>query len=319
MNKIMCLRLFSVVGLLSCGAEFKKFYVIDVPRVAAAQVMNVQNNDLTTCAAHPYCLQFPARPAQSTQIRFVGLSPKSEAVDVSIVNIVAQREARLGSDSRSNLGGGGDSAYCAEADSSLTLTKNATLSKVQQDVPMRIEEFVFDVTPVAWTQLLDALFVKKCSPIFRVNYKAVSASGDDKGFLNVFMLPDPTDTTSWDIMAAKAVENGLSAADAAVLVASYKALAKTNVPPKIDDLVPAAGGTVSTGENSLEVKLDKSVDTDEKAKTRIGWFVSHGELNFQNKAAVKWEPDEAGEVSAFVMVRDLQGAVVYRFAKYTAQ
>lgn len=319
MKKQMCMRLLSVIGLISCGSEFKKFYVIDVPRVAAAQVMNIPNNDLTTCSAHPYCLQFPARPAQATQIRFVSLSPKSEAVDVSIVSVVAQRDARLGLDSRANLGGGGESAYCAQEDASLTLTKNTTLSAVQQDAPMRIEEFVFDVTPVAWTLLVDTLFVKKCSPIFRVNYKAVSASGDDKGFINVFMLPEPTDTTSWNLLSAKALEKGLSGAEAGALVASYKALAQSNIPPKIDDLVPANGGVISSGENTLEVKLDKSVDTDEKAKTRVGWFVSHGALDFQNKASVEWEPEEIGEVSAFVMVRDLQGAVVYRFAKYTAQ
>jgi hypothetical protein len=322
MKKFKCVLFIAGVTLFlkSCGDELPPVSLLQDVRVAAAQFYVEEQ----TAAAFPsvaeiapqncqvwtdtksYCQQYPVRPATKTFIKFSIISP--EAVTPTFV---------LGKFTQLKFSGGAGGSLLSSSTNtssvpvtSFSLVKNTTLSRIVQTTPMRIEEVVYEFTPPTATDLLgDAIDTNSLAlPIFDVRYES-QGKELESGFVNFSVLPDASDAQFWNgITSSEQAQNNIQAVNA------LRKQSKTNLPPRIGNLLPAASS--SLGEKATLEFAILRLDTDENAKSRVQWYTTRGEFVNDGSTKSTWKSKDSGAIGVFAVVRDLQGGADTIFGNY---
>jgi hypothetical protein len=307
--------LFSVSLLLSlvgCGDEAKVLSLVEEVRVPVAQFYSESSpeeaKNRSGCETFldnkTYCQQYPLRFGKKSLIRFVTVSKLSQKPTVTVKYLQKLNLKPAGQSIVSSL-----DATKIEP-SFLKVTKEPTLSKVLQEKGLRVDSQVYSLEVPSLDSFLSS---RNSFPAFNLQYIAEAAgSPSDEGYISFYIYPDQSDETTWSELAKQAKQNGIDPK----FLELTRQKAKTNTPPTIVSLSPNTG---AKNESSKELTITLSPqDKDAQAKSRIQWFVSSGELSLQRSKVTKWSKvSESEDSGVFVMLRDLQGGIDFKYASYS--
>ena len=304
-----------VLSLAACGGQPKEIHELTKMRVPVAQfyaeTTDQEAEKKVGCTklsaeanAKTYCQQFPLRFGKTFKLRFIAISPEGTAASLSVTKL----KKILAVTQASAFASGGATKDTPLSD--LQIAKDASLSRVLQEKPMRIEQIVYTlVTP----SLDKALTESGSLPAYEVSYEGKATaknpadSNSEQGYYSFYVLPDSSDTETWDQLKTRAAQAGLPNA----VLEAAKARAVSNVPPRITSLLPKSGQKAASG-TFLEINLAQT-DKDPGAKTRIQWYTTTGKLGNQRARRTSWDV-KSGPAGAFVVVRDLQGGLDFSYS-----
>jgi hypothetical protein len=247
------------------------------------------------------------------KIRLVSVSPEGDKVDLKITRL-AKYALQAGATAVQ-----GQDVAAAFTPEELTawgyspktgFVKDVAHSKVVNEKGVRVEESVFNLTvPGVSTIARLARSTGSLAPALAIEYGAKGAKSgrSDQGFLSFFLLPRPGDAGVRTTLESAAREFGTEVPSEAELAKR----AKRNTPPVLTAISPKSGASSGT-KFDLMTNL-AGTDRDPQAKTRFQWFVTRGKLGNQRARKTSWDAEGAGRAGAFVVVRDLQGGVDYRY------
>ncbi len=281
-------RFLICVLLCGCGgSKGNELYRLTKTRVVAAQVFRQQAQagpGDVGCKSLPgdtvsvYCLQYPVRPGTTVQVQFLLLAPSDPQAQFSLVGL-QQAPVQPGA---------------LAVDIPLTgFTKNNALSVVHQSSPVFVQSIVYDLAAPSV-----ALTPEGAPPplYYSVSYEVQSLFPVDRGFFAYHVLPEATDP-QWTALTS-------------VLPASLTALLApwlgTNVPSVVAGVSSSAGTDVSRP-TSFTLDLASS-NPSPRAKSRIQWYVTQGDLDNEHASPAEYTPQSGGGPAGAVgVIRDLIG------------
>jgi hypothetical protein len=297
------------VGLTSCGDRPKELSLLEEVRVPVAQFLQevdaAQVGTRKGCEVlsdgKTYCQQYPLRFGQRFLLRYVVISPLDQKPKFELTKMELLGVRRQGESVVSSVG-----QQKVPLDS-LKLKKLDPLSSALQEKGMRVEQVVYELE----IPNLDSYVSQRAiAPSYLLSYKAtVPGKPEDTGQVSFFVYPDANDNDTWNSLKNLAKQNGLDA----TLLDVLRRSAKTNTPPQVKELLPKSGEKVG---GTIDLEITLGTDADKDARTRIQWFTTNGEISKKRAKETEWKSEGDGPLGAFVVVRDLQGGMDFKFAHY---
>ncbi|MES2615743.1 MAG: hypothetical protein V4591_10040 [Bdellovibrionota bacterium] len=328
----MKLNLFFIITtflFISCSDKGDPYYVVDKIRTPTAQVYSQTSQTGQGCVTgvfdtNTWCQQFPIRPAGTVnaastgkvKLRFLALAPSGNPVTLTLTQLkIFDMSLVNGSSGDGARGINPSTPATAISMNDFSFNLNTSLSATVQTIPMQVQTIVFDLEPPTLNKLIHYAQQNKFFPGFVLFYEASTPnlSYVDHGYFTFYLLPDPTDTSSWATLNAS-----LSSFVSSDVFAQAFRVSYLNTPIQINNVSPASGSTIAAeGNNNISAQL--TYNPSAFSFSPVQWYVSSGTMDNDRALSTSWNPNKDGAVSSLFVARDLLGGVDYMLSNYTAQ